>query len=119
MVSQSPSVTGGGVDVEQCEITLYLEREYAVFVIKHVIVSVFVVYAGLTSIVMDGKDHTGDRTALILVSALIVTTSFQSDIGLGSLQYLIWWDYFNVMQIVVRPHRGTRTHTAVATPVSR
>ena len=48
--------------------------------------------AGLCALFLHVAEHTGDRTAVILVSALIVTTSFQADLGLGSVQYLIWFD---------------------------
>jgi len=92
---------GGSADVTQCEVRVYLTRAYFVFLIKTVVVGVLVVYSGLAGLILDGRDHTGDRTAIILVSALIVTTSFQTDLGLGTLHYLIWWDYFNVMQMMV------------------
>jgi len=36
-----------------------------------------------------------------LVAILIVITTLQNDIGLGNLSYLIWVDFFNLMQLVV------------------
>lgn len=60
-----------------------------------------VVYAGLCAPFLDVADHTGDRVALILVSALIVVVSFQTDFGLGKISYLMWFDYFNLMQMGV------------------
>ena len=54
-------------------------------------VGVITVYSGLCSLYLHPAEHMGDRTALILVAALIITTSFQSDLGLGKLHYLIWW----------------------------
>lgn len=101
VVSLHPADGSGGVDVTQCEVRMHLTRSYFVFLIKTIVVSILVVYSGLAGVILDGRDHTGDRTAIILVAALIVTTSFQTDLGLGTLHYLIWWDYFNVMQMTV------------------
>jgi len=41
-------------------------------------------------------EEVGDRAAVVLVSALIVITSFQTDLGLGPIQYLLWFDWFNI-----------------------
>ena len=35
---------------------------------------------------------TGDRVALILASMLILMINFQTDLNLGKLTYLTWWD---------------------------
>ena len=54
----------------------------------------FSLYDMPCALFLHAGDHTGDRTALILVAALIVTTSFQTDLNLGPIQYLIWFDFF-------------------------
>lgn len=94
-------VIDGVTDVTKCQVTLVLKRNGIVFLIKQLLVSVFVVFIGLLALFLHVGDHTGDRTALILVSALIVTTSFQADLGLGPIQYLIWFDYWNLAQIFI------------------
>ena len=50
---------------------------------------------------MSAKDHTGDRAALVLVSALILMVNFQTDLGLGRITYLVWWDVFNLGSLAV------------------
>lgn len=101
--SREPYVHSAHVagDPSECEVSVRLQRKYQVFVIKHLSISVLVAYSGIAALFISAKDHTGDRTALILVAALIVTNSFQADLGLGSLHYLVWWDYFNLMQMGV------------------
>ena len=41
------------------------------------------------------------RCALIVVAVLITLTAIQMDIGLGNLSYLIWVDWFNLLQLIV------------------
>ena len=46
-------------------------------------------------------EQTGDRVAGLVVALLIVMTNLQTDLKLGDLTYLIWVDYFNLMQLCV------------------
>merc|ERR1712072_75816 len=62
--------------------------------------SVIIVYLGLASLYMNAADHTGDRAALIGVSALIVMFNFQTDLVVGTVTYLVWWDVFNLVAFV-------------------
>lgn len=66
-----------------------------------VIMSIIVVYVGLASMYMDAADHTGDRAALIGVSALITIVNFQNPLVIGSVPYLVWWDIFNLMAFFI------------------
>lgn len=88
-------------DASKCEIRIHVRRNALVFIIKQLSISMLVVVVGLCALFLHAADHTGDRVALLLVSALIVTTSFQTDIGLGAIQYLIWFDYWNLAQLAI------------------
>lgn len=100
VVTEHP-VVQGVPDLSQCQLRMTVKRNSIVFLIKQVVTSVMIVYAGLCAPFLDATDHTGDRVALILVSALIVVVSFQADFGLGKISYLIWFDYFNLTQMGV------------------
>lgn len=76
----------------RCAVLIHVRRNVFVFFMKQLSISILVVVVGLCALFLHAADHTGDRVALILVSALIITTSFQTDIGLGPIQYLIWFD---------------------------
>jgi len=54
----------------------------------------------LFGLLLHPGDHSGDRVAGVMVSALIVVTTYQMDLGLGRLTYLIWFDIFNLVQLV-------------------
>ena len=90
-----------GDDVTKCEVLFLVKRNGFVFIVKQLAISVLVVFSGLLALYLHVGDHTGDRTALILVAALICTTSFQTDLKLGPVQYLIWFDYWNVAQLAI------------------
>ena len=53
------------------------------------------------ALLMQPGELLGDRCAQLLVAILIVITTLQNDIGLGNLSYLIWVDFFNLMQLMV------------------
>lgn len=53
-----------------------------------VLPSIIIVYASLGALFLSGEDHTGDRTAMLLVGALILMVNFQTDLGLGTISYL-------------------------------
>ena len=38
--------------------------------------------------------------AQLLVAALLLVTTFQADFGIGTLSYLIWVDYFNLLEFM-------------------
>jgi len=43
----------------------------------------------------------GDRCAVLFIGFLILVTNMQTDLGLGRLSYLLWLDYFNVLQLAM------------------
>lgn len=89
------------LDDSTCDLVVPVQRNYAMFLIKQVIMSIIVVYVGLASLYMTAADHTGDRAALIGVSALITIVNFQNPLVIGSVPYLVWWDIFNLMAFFV------------------
>ena len=86
---------------ERCRVEIFIRRNWAVFFVKQIATMLLVTAGGLMALFMQPGDLFGDRCAQLVVSVLIVLTSMQMDIGLGSLSYLIWLDYFNIMQLLV------------------
>jgi len=97
----APKVVAGRADVSTCEVTIPVQRNFGMFLVKQVIMSVIVVYVGLISLWMSAADHTGDRAGLIGVSALIVMLNFQTELEIGKVPYLVWWDIFNLIAFLV------------------
>lgn len=100
ITARNPMV-GDAADLRECVIELTATRNYAIFVAKQIITSVLVVYGGLCALFLSSDVHTGDRAGLILVAALILMVSFQTDLGLGAVTYLTWWDVFNLASMAV------------------
>ena len=128
---QHVKIASGADDPTTCELKLYVQRNYQIFLVKQgtnlnpnpnpnpdpdlclvklgtgpispysaygvdcaVTMSIIVVYLGLIAMYMGAADHTGDRAALIGVSALIVMFNFQTQLVIGTVTYLVWWDIF-------------------------
>ena len=85
----------------RCNVAIKIRRNWVVYFVKQICMSLLVSTGGLLALLMQPSEMLGDRCAQLLVAILIIVTSFQSDLGLGNLSYLIWVDYFNVMQLVV------------------
>lgn len=92
---------GVGEDRSVCVVRIEVRRNSVVFAIKQLAVTVIVVVCGLCALFLHAADHTGDRTALVLLAALICATSFQTDLGLGSIHYILWFDVWNVCNIAL------------------
>mmetsp|Transcript_8680 Transcript_8680/g.24070 ORF Transcript_8680/g.24070 Transcript_8680/m.24070 type:complete len:465 (+) Transcript_8680:1298-2692(+) len=95
----------GFVPVEEspnsCELVLLIARNPLVFLVKQILTTIFFVLCGLLALTLAPTDLMGDRVTTILFSALIVTTNMQGNIGLGSLQYILWYDIFNLTQFLI------------------
>jgi hypothetical protein len=103
--------------VGKCRVTLRLRRDGLVFSIKQLAVNAMITLCGLCALFLHGKEYTGDRVALILISALICSASFQTDLRLGNLQYLIWYDCIVYLGLNVgrnAPLSRTRVRLATA-----
>jgi hypothetical protein len=88
----NPTPHSGAARIDQCHVVLRVRRNAAVYFVKSLVMTCIAVLLGLMSLYLHADGHTGDRAAMILVSALIVTEAFTKDLGLGKLQYLIWVD---------------------------
>ena len=86
---------------EHCVIEIKIRRNWIVYFVKQTFTVLLVTAAGLVALLMQPSELLGDRCAQLLVAVLIIITSLQTDLGLGSLSYLIWVDYFNLMQLIV------------------
>ena len=101
-------------DTSKCEVKFIVRRQPLVFIVKQLAISVLVVFSGLCALFLHVGDHTGDRTALILVSALIVSGSFQAELNLGPIQYLVWFDCSRVW--TRSQHAHAHAHVLSSTP---
>ena len=74
--------------VGTCKVEVRARRNSLIFILKQIVPSIIVVYAGLCALFLTASDHTGDRVALILVSILILMVNFQTGecCALASLQ---------------------------------
>ena len=91
----------GEVDRSSCVVQLRLRRDWFVFFFKQICTVLLVTSGGLLALLMNPDELLGDRCAQLLVAVLILVTTLQMDLGLGQLSYLIWVDYFNLMQLMV------------------
>jgi hypothetical protein len=99
ITAKHPEDETGTPDFSRCEVIIEARRNAMIFILKQILPSVIVVYAGLCALYISAADHTGDRVALILVSVLILMVNFQTDLNLGKLTYLTWWDIFNLVSM--------------------
>ena len=89
------------IDPSRCRAEVRMRRNGIVVTIKQLAVIVVVVLCGICVLFLHVGDHSGDRANIILVAALVCSLSFQTDQGLGSITYLMWFDWFNILQIVL------------------
>ena len=88
-----------GSSVSVCTLRVRVRRNWIIFTIKQTFLIILVVYGGLLAMLLTPGEQTGDKTALIMLSVVVVILSLQLDLGLGRLQYLIWFDWFNLVQM--------------------
>ena len=86
---------------DRCVVQIKIKRNWLIFFVKQICTMLLVTAGGLMALLMQPGELLGDRCAQILVSVLITITTLQTDIGLGNLSYLIWTDWFNLMQLLV------------------
>jgi len=86
---------------EFCIVEIAIKRNWIIYFVKQICTMLLCTAAGLMALLMQPGDLLGDRVGLILIAILIVITTLQNDIGLGNLSYLIWVDFFNLMQLMV------------------
>ena len=91
----------GEEDRETCTVKIHIRRNWNVFFTKQICTMLLVTAGGLMALLMHHGELIGDRCAQLLVAVLIIITALQIDLGLGNLSYLIWVDFFNLMQLLV------------------
>ena len=96
-----PKGDGGAVDKGKCDITFKVKRDTSIIFLKVIIPTIIVVYVGLLAVLLRAEDHSGDRAALLGVSLLINMVNIERDNGIGKLAYSVWFDTFNLSQIII------------------
>ena len=96
-----PKGDGGAVDKGKCDITFKVKRDTSIIFLKVIIPTIIVVYLGLLGVLLRAEDWAGDRAALLGVSLLINMVNLERDNGLGKLMYSVWFDTFNLSQIII------------------
>jgi hypothetical protein len=86
----------------QCRIKIMLARVSLPFVVKSIVLTIFIVFGSLGFAVLLHPDELiGDRAAVLFVAFLILATNIQTDLGLGTVSYLLWVDIFNGIQLTI------------------
>ena len=76
--SDEPGSDGAPVaDLGACRVVIDVQRRLMIFVIKQIVPTAIVVIASMISLYLSAQEHTGDRTGMILVGALILIVNFQ------------------------------------------
>ena len=96
-----PKGDGGAVEKGKCDITFKVKRDTSIIFLKVIIPTIIVVYLGLLGVLLRAEDFAGDRAALLGVSLLINMVNIERDNGIGKLAYSVWFDTFNLSQIII------------------
>jgi hypothetical protein len=93
----------GVEQVDKCEITMIADRNPTVFIFRSLVTTIIVVFGSLlTAIFMHAEEHSGDRAAVLYIAFLISLTNMATtDLGLGKVSTLLWYDLFNLSQLVL------------------
>jgi len=100
-LSHPIDVTTGEPKREYCVVRIHIKRNWIIYFVKQICTMLLCTSGGLLGLLMQPGELLGDRVATLLVSILILITALQADVGLGNLSYLIWVDWFNLMQLIV------------------
>ena len=101
-VTATHPILNGEKNLEMCDLTIRVTRDYAIIFIKLLVPTVIAVYLGLMSVLLSADDHCGDRAALLGVSILICMINLERDLGLGKLMYSTWFDIMNIVQLCIQ-----------------
>ncbi|KOO30825.1 hypothetical protein Ctob_016325, partial [Chrysochromulina tobinii] len=93
----------GVEQVGKCEITMIADRDPVVFIFRALVTTIIIVFGSLlTAIFMHAEEHSGDRAAVLYIAFLISLTNMATtDLGLGKVSQLLWYDLFNLSQLVL------------------
>mmetsp|Transcript_9115 Transcript_9115/g.23876 ORF Transcript_9115/g.23876 Transcript_9115/m.23876 type:complete len:1171 (+) Transcript_9115:57-3569(+) len=93
----------GREKLEYCVVTIHASREPTVFIFRSLITTIIVVFGSMmTALLMHPEQHSGDRAAVLYIAFLISLTNMATtDLGLGKVSELLWYDLFNLLQLVL------------------
>ena len=92
----------GNADRSKCVMSIKVYRTATVYLVKGIFNTIILVLGSLlTTLFLHPEDMIGDRCNVLFIAFLILITNMQTDLGLGRLSYLIWLDYFNLIQLVM------------------
>jgi len=100
---QHPLDRHGQEALEKCSITIAARRNPSVFVFRSLGTTIIVVFGSmLTALFMHPEEHSGDRAAVLYIAFLISLTNMATtDLGLGKVSSLLWYDLFNLLQLLL------------------
>ena len=88
--------------VDSCSVIIDIERNYIVYTVKHLTLNMLLVLGSIvTAQSLSADENTGDRCAVLFLALLILFTAMQEDLGLGTVTYLMWLDYFFACQFLM------------------
>jgi hypothetical protein len=89
--------------VGKCEITMIADRDPVVFIFRALVTTIIVVFGSLlTAIFMHAEEHSGDRASVLYIAFLISLTNMATtNLGLGKVSTLLWYDLFNLSQLLL------------------
>ena len=102
ITSEHPIGRDGARMLDHCRVSIRVRRNTLVFVVKSMSMTILVVWGGLLALWLSPHSFLGERTEWLLLALLLVMTNIMgSDLGIGKLNYLIWVDYFQLLQLAV------------------
>ena len=89
--------------VHRCEVVMLANRNPTVFIFRALVTTIIVVFGSLlTAIFMHAEEHSGDRAAVLYIAFLISLTNMATtNLGLGKVSTLLWYDLFNLSQLLL------------------
>ncbi len=89
--------------IDHCVIILVANRNPSVFIFRSLFTTIVVVFGSMmTALFMHPEEHAGDRAAVLYIAFLISLTNMATtNLGLGEVSQLLWFDIFNLSQLVI------------------
>ena len=93
----------GVEEVHRCEVVMFANRNPTVFIFRALVTTIIVVFGSLlTAIFMHAEEHSGDRASVLYIAFLISLTNMATtNLGLGKVSALLWYDLFNLSQLLL------------------
>ena len=93
----------GVEQVHRCEVVMMANRNPTVFIFRALLTTIIIVFGSLlTAIFMHAEEHSGDRASVLYIAFLISLTNMATtNLGLGKVSALLWYDLFNLSQLLL------------------